>query len=148
MDEKHIDVVEGAVDIERIQYAYSHGVPLVLTTFTMPHEFEVQLGQVIASFLSLAGREELKDYVIYCVQELAGNAKKANTKRVYFLEKKLDITNDEDYQKGMEQWLTGTTYGSYRKSGELSKNRIKPKLRTAINRGFRAFFQRKKNAKT
>ncbi|MDR1899898.1 MAG: HDOD domain-containing protein, partial [Treponema sp.] len=43
-----------------------------------------------------------------CVQELAVNAKKANTKRVYFTERGLDLANPDDYKEGMEHFKENT----------------------------------------
>ena len=53
-------------------------------------------------------QESLKDYIIYIVQELTGNAKKANTKRVFFIEKGLDLTNPDDYKNGMVTFKQNT----------------------------------------
>jgi putative nucleotidyltransferase with HDIG domain len=54
------------------------------------------------------GQEQLKDALSYCLREIAVNAKKANTKRVYFNERGLDILDDEDYQEGMQQFKQDT----------------------------------------
>jgi len=54
------------------------------------------------------GQEKLKDYAAYCVRELAVNAKKANTKRVYFMERGLDINIPDDYKIGMENFKADT----------------------------------------
>jgi putative nucleotidyltransferase with HDIG domain len=70
----------------------------------MPRETEIYIEEVITFFLKYAGKEALKDYIVYSVLELASNAKKANTKRVYFIERGLDISNDYDYSLGMEQF--------------------------------------------
>jgi putative nucleotidyltransferase with HDIG domain len=64
--------------------------------------------QVLTIFLRQVDQEKLKDYVVYCVQELAVNAKKANTKRVYFIERGLDLTNPEDYKLGMNTFKEDT----------------------------------------
>jgi hypothetical protein len=82
--------------------------PLTITTFTLPHEVEQFLETVLLTFLKEIKREEIKDYIIYCVRELSVNAKKANTKRVYFLEQNLDITNPPDYVKGMRNFKKDT----------------------------------------
>ena len=89
-------------DETKIKEALLSGLPLTITTFTLPHEIEVYIENVITVFLKLARQEKLRDYICYCVRELAENAKKANTKRVYFLEQGLDLKNPEDYRKGME----------------------------------------------
>ncbi|MDR2110733.1 MAG: hypothetical protein LBP32_05440, partial [Spirochaetaceae bacterium] len=64
--------------------------------------------QVLSVFLKQVGQEKLKDYLVYCVQELAVNAKKANTKRVYFTERGLDLAKPEDYKLGMTTFKADT----------------------------------------
>ena len=89
------------VDEQKIRKAIQSGIPLSITTFTLPHEIEMYVEQVIAEFFKQLNQERIKDYVVYCIQELTVNAKKANTKRVYFTERGLDITNPDDYKTGM-----------------------------------------------
>jgi HD-like signal output (HDOD) protein len=89
------------VDEAKVKKSVLEGIPLTITTYTLPHEMEAYIGKVLASFLKYAGHENLCDYIEYCTLELAGNAKKANTKRVYFTEKNLDINNAEQYKQGM-----------------------------------------------
>ena len=101
-------VQELVVDEEKIRKAVQSGIPLTITTFTLPHEIEVYMEQVLTIFLRQVGQEKLKDYVVYCVQELAVNAKKANTKRVYFAERGLDLHNQEDYKTGMATFKEDT----------------------------------------
>jgi putative nucleotidyltransferase with HDIG domain len=96
------------VDESRIKKAIISGLPLIFTTYTMPHEIEIYMESAISVFLKLARQENLKDYVCYCVQELTTNAKKANTKRVYFKECGLNIIDPDDYQKGMEHFKETT----------------------------------------
>jgi len=97
-----------AVDESLIKKAILSSLPLTITTYSFPHEMETYIGEVISVFLKLAGQEKLKDYVFYCVRELTTNAKKANTKRVYFLEQGLDISNPDDYKKGMKNFKKNT----------------------------------------
>jgi putative nucleotidyltransferase with HDIG domain len=89
------------VNEEEIKKSVQSSLPLTITTYTLPHDMEIYIAQVLAAFLKYAGHEGLKDYIEYCVQELAVNAKKANTKRVYFLEKRLDLNDPEQYKLGM-----------------------------------------------
>jgi putative nucleotidyltransferase with HDIG domain len=96
------------VDETKIKNAVLSGLPITITTFTLPHEIEVYIESVVAILLKLARREELKNYLCYCIRELAVNAKKANTKRVYFCETGLDISSPDDYKKGMEQFKEAT----------------------------------------
>jgi putative nucleotidyltransferase with HDIG domain len=99
---------ELVVDTVKIQKAVQSGIPLTITTFTLPHEIEIYIEQVLGVFLKQVDQEKLKDYIVYCVQELAVNAKKANTKRVYFAERGLDLNNQEDYKIGMATFKEDT----------------------------------------
>ena len=99
---------ELVVDEEKIKKAVQSGIPLTITTFTLPHEIEIYVEQVLTFFLRQVDQEKLKDYIVYCVQELAINAKKANTKRVYFAERGLDLENQEDYKLGMSTFKEDT----------------------------------------
>jgi putative nucleotidyltransferase with HDIG domain len=99
---------ELVVDEEKIKKAVQNGIPLTITTYTLPHEIEMYIEQVLDVFLRVVGQERLKDYVVYCVQELAVNAKKANTKRVYFMERGLDLANPDDYKLGMTNFKEET----------------------------------------
>lgn len=99
---------ELTVDVNKIKKAAQSGIPLTITTYTLPHEIEVYVEQVLETFLREVGHEKLKDYLSYCVRELAVNAKKANTKRVYFTERGLDLNNPEDYKAGMQNFKQDT----------------------------------------
>jgi putative nucleotidyltransferase with HDIG domain len=92
---------ELVVDETKVKKAVQLGIPLTITTFTLPHEIELYIEQVLTVFLGEVEQAKLKDYIVYCVQELAVNAKKANTKRVYFIERGLDLSNPSDYKEGM-----------------------------------------------
>ena len=96
------------VDEIKIKKAIMSGLPLTVTTFTLPNEIEIYIERVIAIFLKFARQENLRDYICYCVKELTTNAKKANTKRVFFNEKGLNITDPNDYKKGMEAFKEAT----------------------------------------
>lgn len=96
------------VDVAKIRKAAQSGIPLTITTYTLPHEIEVYIEQVLEAFLKEVGHEKLKDYLVYCVRELAVNAKKANTKRVYFMERGLDLQSTDEYKAGMENFKKDT----------------------------------------
>jgi len=99
---------ELVVDEAKVKKAVQSGIPLTITTFTLPHEIEIYIEQVLSLFLKNINQEKLKDYVVYCVQELTVNAKKANTKRVYFIERGLDLSNPNDYKEGMSNFKENT----------------------------------------
>jgi putative nucleotidyltransferase with HDIG domain len=99
---------ELVVDEEKIKKTIQSGLPLTITTYTHPKEIEIYIEQVIDIFLQQVNQMKLKDYLVYCVQELVINARKANTKRVYFEEQNLDIDNDDDYIQGMKNFKEDT----------------------------------------
>lgn len=101
-------VTDLVVDELKIKKAIQSGLPLTITTYTLPKEIEVYVEQVVDSFLRQTNQLKLKDYVIYSVLELVVNAKKANTKRVYFAERGLDINDAEDYKLGMQNFKQET----------------------------------------
>lgn len=97
-----------SVDSAKIALALRSGLPLTITTYTLPHDMEVYMQEILTEFLHQLGQDHMISYLVYCQQELVTNAKKANTKRVYFQEKNLDITNPEDYEKGMATFKEDT----------------------------------------
>jgi len=99
---------ELVVDEGKIKKAIQSGLPLTITTYTFPKDIEVYIEQVIEVFLRHVNQLKLKDYIVYCVQELVVNAKKANTKRVFFIERGLDIDNVNDYTEGMQSFKEET----------------------------------------
>ncbi|MBI9107729.1 MAG: HDOD domain-containing protein [Spirochaetales bacterium] len=96
------------VDVAQINKAFVASVPVTIKTFTLPHETENYIEDVLGVYLNKFGQGELKDRIGYCMRELAVNAKKANTKRVYFSEKNLDINNSDDYAEGMKTFKQET----------------------------------------
>lgn len=96
------------INENKIKKAIEGEMPLLITTFTLPHEMELYIGEVVSCFLRELNQEYMIQYVLYCVNELTSNAKKANTKRVYFQEKKLDINNEYQYNLGMKNFKQET----------------------------------------
>ena len=96
------------VDRKKVKTAINAGIPLSLTTYTLPHEMEVYMNDILRVFLEELDQKQMIEYLSYCLSELITNAKKANTKRVYFKVKKLDITNQADYELGMKTFKSDT----------------------------------------
>jgi len=102
------------IDREKVLLAARNGIPLTVQTFTLPPETEIELEEILHLFLTELGQTDLHDGLAYCLKELTGNAKKANTKRVYFEEQKLDLTNLDDYARGMTSFKEKTLQESSR----------------------------------
>ena len=96
------------VDREKIKNAIRLQMPIEITSYTIPRNMEVYIQRVLELFLDECHQEHLKDALSFCLGELLTNAKKANTKRVYFEEKGLDINNPEQYEEGMKDFRNET----------------------------------------
>ena len=96
------------IDRAKIQSSVGLQIPIEITSYTLPRNTEVYIRSVMEMFLEECHQDHLKEYLNFCLSELLTNAKKANTKRVYFQEKGLDINNPEDYKKGMENFKMDT----------------------------------------
>ncbi len=96
------------VNVSQIKKAARNAIPISIKTYTLPRETEMYLEEVLGVFLSEFGQQHLTDRIAYCLKELSVNAKKANTKRVYFKEKNFDIGNSRDYNEGMKHFKEET----------------------------------------
>jgi len=96
------------IDQKKVVHAARNGIPLVIVTHTLPPQTEADLEEILSLFLDELGQAALKDHLSYCLRELTGNAKKANTKRVYFEERGLDLENPEQYERGMKTFKVDT----------------------------------------
>ena len=96
------------LDKKIVEQAVRDGRMLTMTTNTYFAEERDHIDAILNHFLAAAGRPELEDKLAYCIHELANNAKKANTKRVYFIEKNLDMENESEYWIGMRHFRRET----------------------------------------
>lgn len=92
----------------KIQQAIETEKVLTLTTYSYRSDERDYIDTILDGYLQRAGREDLKNQLSYCIHELAGNAKKANTKRVYFLERGLNIESEAEYYIGMNNFKEET----------------------------------------
>ena len=89
------------VDRNKIKQAVQMNIPISINTYTLPKETENYIADVAKVFLSVVHQDAIQDYIVYCLNELTTNAKKANTKRVDFKEKGFDIYDQKSYDEGM-----------------------------------------------
>jgi putative nucleotidyltransferase with HDIG domain len=99
---------ELVIDVAKIKRAAHNAISLNILTYTLPHDIEVYTEEILNVFLTELGQEKLQDYLVYCLRELAVNAKKANTKRVYFDSRGLDIDDPDQYEEGMTNFKQDT----------------------------------------
>ncbi|MBQ7881159.1 MAG: HDOD domain-containing protein [Treponema sp.] len=96
------------LDLSKVKMAIRAGIPLSITTYTLPHEMELYMDSVLAAFLEELNQHHMIEYLTYCLNELVTNSKKANTKRIYFKEKKLNILDKDEYEWGMKSFKEET----------------------------------------
>lgn len=96
------------IDRQKIRNSISLQSPVEVTSYTLPRNMEVYCRKILNIFLEECHQEHMKEYLDFCLGELLTNAKKANTKRIYFKEKNLNIYDPEDYQLGMKTFKDDT----------------------------------------
>ncbi len=96
------------LDISKIKMAIRAGIPLSIVSYTLPHEMSEYMEDVLAAFLKELDQSPMNEYLKYCLNELTTNSKKANTKRIYFKEKGLDIKDPKQYEEGMKNFKEDT----------------------------------------
>ncbi len=94
---------------KKIEYAIQNGKTLTISPYTNLPRARDYFDHVRNRFLLDVGLDLIGDKLCYCIHEIAGNAKKANTKRVYFKEKGLNIHDPADYETGMADFKEVTT---------------------------------------
>jgi putative nucleotidyltransferase with HDIG domain len=92
------------IDISEIQKAALHSIPLTFKLTSLPHDSHALLDRILEVYLEELGQERILEPLSYCLKELIINAQKANTKRLYFEEKGLDIMAEQDYERGMRDF--------------------------------------------
>jgi len=97
-----------AIDLQKIRLSLVMHTPIEITTYTLPRNMEMYMQEILAKFLSVSNQDEMTEYLSFSLGELLTNSKKANTKRVYFKEKGLDINNEADYEVGMKTFRDDT----------------------------------------
>lgn len=90
------------VDKNTIDYAIQRNKVLTVTSYSYLGEEREYIDSVLDRYLSEVGLNALMNNISYCIHEVAGNAHKANLKRLYFDLKNLDIDKPQDYKAGMQ----------------------------------------------
>ena len=80
-----------------VEYAISESKVLTIKTVSYLSRERNYIDSVLKKYLHEIKQPHLLNQVSYCLHELAGNANRANTKRVYFQDKGLDISSPEEY---------------------------------------------------
>ncbi|MEJ2663822.1 MAG: HDOD domain-containing protein [Spirochaetia bacterium] len=80
-------------------------------------ESEQKLSSALLTIFNHIKKPELGNSLVYCLKEIVMNASKANSKRVYFKAKGLDIGNGTDYETGLKDFKHDV-FGEFKKYEE------------------------------
>ena len=90
--------------MRKVEYAITNNRILNIKTYKyLTHERDFIDG-VITRYLNSLSLQWLDNRLSYCIHELAVNAHKANTKRVFFENRQLDLFSPNDYARGMDSF--------------------------------------------
>lgn len=96
-----IEIVESDEIREIVHGMAGQGAPMVLLLPDVTDANERGVGLALAAVLERYGRGGMQQTLYVCVRELVANAVKANVKNVFFDEQGFDITNHDQYEKGI-----------------------------------------------
>ena len=91
-----------------VEYAICESKVLTIKTVSYLSRERNYIDNVLKKYLHEIKKPHLLNQVSYCLHELAGNANRANAKRIYFDEKGLDISSPEEYARGLETFRQDT----------------------------------------
>jgi len=86
---------------DTVNFAIERHKVLTITTHTYLGDERRYIDAVLDRYLGKMGLSTLMNNISYCIHEVAGNAHKANLKRLYFDMKGLDIGDPGHYELGM-----------------------------------------------
>ena len=95
-------------DDETISSAIDLTVSLEIVTHSLPQKTQEYMSALLSKYLEEFGLADYYNKLNFCLSEILFNAVKANVKRIYFEERKLDIDNNDDYAEGMKNFRTDT----------------------------------------
>lgn len=120
-------------DESSIKEAVSKRQPLDFFCYTLDAEQKERFQKILKIFLDACDQDYLYSYLSYCLLELLDNASKANSKRIFFKEHKLDINNQDDYKNGMKAFKEDLSENPNHYLHELEEGLLHVHLQLSIN---------------
>lgn len=96
-------------DYARVRDAITNGTTVALKAASYASRHREHVDRVLSLYLYELGLVHLHNNLAYCVHELAGNARNAILKRLWFREQGLDITDRRIYSKYMNRFRGETS---------------------------------------
>ncbi len=97
-------------------------------TSKLTKDEEQKYTETLQNYLATFNKSDLFQPLEYSLKEILENAKKANLKRIYFTEKKLNINNIMDYENGMVQFRDEMSVNLEHYENQLEKFNLYVKL--------------------
>ena len=94
----------GSIGIQDAIKKFEEEGEINFETYILSYDEEYYLLDVLKLCLTEICKENLFEHISYCFREMINNAKKANTKRIYFDEINLNLNNTDEYKKGMKSF--------------------------------------------
>lgn len=120
-------------DISLIKEAVANRKPIEFYCYTLTPDQKIRFQNILKMFLEECGQDHLVNCLSYCLLELLDNASKANAKRIFFQENKLDINNKEDYENGMKTFRKTITDDTHHYMAGLKEGYLQVYLRLSAN---------------
>lgn len=120
-------------EILNIKKAVKTRSPVEFKCYTLTPEQKNRFLQILKIFLSECDQDYLYNCLSYCLLELLDNASKANAKRIYFQEHKLDINNSEDYKAGMKDFKANLSDNSKHFMEQLESGLLQVNLLLSVD---------------
>lgn len=92
---------KGNIELQRIQAQFKTNNFYSCTFPYINRDTDIHLSTILKAILMDINQEEIYPQIEYTLNELSMNASKANSKRIYFKSKGLDINNNIQYNQGI-----------------------------------------------
>ena len=107
------EILSGVASGRRVQFV----------TYSLSDQMEHQLDFVIAAILKRNGCVHLQSTVYTCLKEVIINATRANAKVAYFEKQGLQMSNPEDYTRGLKEIKSALSEEWIQQYGQLASER-------------------------
>ena len=120
-------------DIQSIKDAVRERRPVNFYCYTLTLEQKQRFQNILNVFLDECNESYLFNCLSYCLFELLDNASKANAKRIYFKEQKLNINDAGDYANGMKNFKNNLSDNTQHYKDELEAGMLQVHLQLTAN---------------
>ena len=120
-------------EIQSIKDAVKERRPVNFYCYTLTLEQKQRFQNILNVFLEECNESYLFNCLSYCLFELLDNASKANAKRIYFKEQKLNINDAGDYANGMRNFKSNLSDNTQHYKDELEAGMLQVHLQLSAN---------------